>query len=373
MGRGKQQWGQREGKWRQPSDSSSWQSAGGQQWDRRQKDAWDAWQKGSKQQEEGPTFPSYTAMDLESPAIDKAGTAEKDPAAVRPGDLVRGIQKFVTAARKAEIKARKAEEEREAILGRWQRYQAKLQAAFIKERETYKRDLQKNQAELDKLREAQQDAFMDLKEAFSNPQSLLPKPAEAISVEAAEEWTQLLQGCDEEDVEMTDDIAEKLGRSLKEFLASRMEATPTRRSTKSDIKMTPPRPERKRKSPLPTLDEFMEESMGFTRKSGAQTSREPPVPTDDPYMTSPSRNTVMPSPGLRSSSRTRSGGPRVGVKLLGRKPVPSPKPESALAKRLQRRRQAMEKAAEQEAVTVDTDDEVFVGDLGSKGDGENVE
>ena len=129
---------------------------------------------------------------------------------------------------------------------------------------------------------------------------------------------------------------------------------------------TPPRPAGpSRRSPLPSLDEFMETAIGIARRKKAAKEREE-MEKGDPYMLSPSnRPPTMPSPPPRSTSRTR-GTSRVPIKLKGRHPMPSPKPGSALARRLESKRKAVLEAAAAEAVqAVDSDDEdaTLLGDL----------
>ena len=230
MGRGKQ-WGSKETGWGKQHGHGGWQQSGGNSYSGQYAD-WDTQdyrQKGSRRSEEKPRFPSYAMMELDAaPSKEAAGPKAKDMDPLKPGDLVRGIQRFVTAARKAEVKTRKATEERELILARWHKYQAELQASFVQERANYKKDLMRNQEELERLQDAQRMAFQDLKDAFDNPEGMLTKPEQLPPEEAVAEWEHLLQACDDEDVDMTEAMAERLGQSLKALLAGSVPKTPAR-------------------------------------------------------------------------------------------------------------------------------------------------
>ncbi|CAE7247342.1 hypothetical protein AK812_SmicGene11060 [Symbiodinium microadriaticum] len=189
----------------------------------------------------------------------------EDDLPIRPGEFVRGIQRFVTVARKAEIRVRKAQEEREAILGRWDKFQNELQATFVKERELFKKDLQRNQEELNKLDEAQRGAFEDLQKAFSSPATMKSKPAAQPNQDALQEWQSVLEACEEEpDVEMTAAMAEALG--AHDDLEAK---TPARRGTPRMETMTPPRPTASRAGPKSSKawDAFMEAASGFARRN----------------------------------------------------------------------------------------------------------
>ncbi|CAE7899283.1 unnamed protein product [Symbiodinium sp. KB8] len=311
----------------------------------------------------GPKDPSVEINDPET-----TGATESEATPLRPGDLVRGIQKYVTAARKAEVKTRKATEERELILARWHKYQAELQATFVQERNNFKKDLMKNQEELDRLQAAQMTAFQDLKDAFDNPETMMAKPETSPPEDAVADWEQLLQTCEDEDVDMTEAMAERLGQSLRAFLANRAPRTPARRRVETEEKSTPPRPRgTTRRSPLPTLDEFMESSLGIARKNKTARVDEKAEEVGDPYLLSPSnRPPTMPSPGARSTSRPRGSTPRVPIKLKGRLAAPSPKPGSALAKRLEaKRKAALEATATVPVENLDTDEDecTLLGDL----------
>ena len=254
MGR-RQQWNNEAG-WKKQQGYGGWQPSytGGASY-RGQHGEWEGWEppaRGSRYQEDKPRFPSYTAMELDS-APSKAPTGSKEEAALplRPGDLVRGIQKYVTAARKAEMRTRKATEAREHILARWHKYQEELQATFVQERNNYKKDLLKNQEELDRLQDAQREAFQELKNAFDNPETMMEKPETEPNEEATADWERLLQACEEEDVDMTEAMAEKLGNSLRAFLGDRPPKTPARKKASTKDEGTPPRRQMPGAAPCP--------------------------------------------------------------------------------------------------------------------------
>ena len=58
-------------------------------------------------------------------------------------EYVKGVQKIVNSFRKSEQKARKLEEERLDLEGRWKEYQKELQASFMKEGSKYRDRMEK--------------------------------------------------------------------------------------------------------------------------------------------------------------------------------------------------------------------------------------
>ena len=365
MGRRNQEWSKKE------QSYGGWQkqhSYGWQQQELRQHGGYrqrETWQHGQGWEEDKPQLPSYAMMKVDQAPTKDTGKPDQEDLPIRPGEFVRGIQRFVTVARKPEIRVRKAQEEREAILGRWHKFQTELQAAFVKERELFKKDLQRNQDEMDKLDEAQRGAFEDLQKAFSSPATLKAKATTQPNEEAIQEWQKLLEGCEEEpDVDMTVAMAETLGAHLREYLAAK---TPDRRKKAKEETVTPPRPEQGRPGAgsSKAWDAFMEMAGGFARRSTVpDVDTGEGIPTD-PYMTSPSRNTLMPEPETRTPSRTRPKSQRTPVKLLGRRPAPSPKPGSALAKRLEAKRRTAQSSFKIHGgeISDEEEDEVMVGAL----------
>ena len=95
--------------------------------------------------------------------------------------------------------------------------------------------------------------------------------------------------------------------------------TPARRGTPRMETMTPPRPTASRAGPKSSKawDAFMEAASGFARRN--KEGRGGQWPTD-PYLVSPSRNTLVPGPEARTPSRTRSKTQRTPIKLLGAEP-----------------------------------------------------
>ena len=83
----------------------------------------------------------------------------------------------------------------------------------------------------------------------------------------------------------------------------------------------------------------------------------------DPYLNSPGRNTLMPSPMARTT-RSRSQATRTPIKAQGRKPVSAPSQATSLASKLEATRAAMLEAANAEVDDMD-DEDFLIGNLRS--------
>ena len=81
-----------------------------------------------------PPSSSTTRMPTETIDLEEAGEAT---------EYVKGVQKIVNSFRKSEQKARKLEEERLDLEGRWKEYQKELQASFMKEGSKYRDRMEK--------------------------------------------------------------------------------------------------------------------------------------------------------------------------------------------------------------------------------------
>ena len=284
----------------------------------------------------------------------RGGSINEEKAENPSLELAKSYQKMVSAARKAEVRMRKAMEEQERTQARWQKFQDKLQQAFIKERALYKKDLAKWDEEIELQRKLQKEALLELKSAIANPEKLKAAPAqnEQIPEEAAEEWLQLLESCNPDmEEEMSDAMAARLGRHLQNLLE-----TPTTppRATKGGLARTScPRPAPGRTTP--SLDSFMDKAIAMARQKQEMASYqgEPDVTMQDPYVTSPGMTVEKPS--VESTTPRRRS--RTAIKLKGRVPVPSPRPGSALAARLEKSRARLRKQRQEEISTIDESDE----------------
>ncbi|OLP90215.1 EH domain-containing protein 4 [Symbiodinium microadriaticum] len=332
------------GSWKQQPSSSS------QQWDR-------SWSRWDYVDEDGPTFPSYSMMAAEPEGRRGGATAEEKIEHPRL-ELAKGYQKMVSAARKAEVRMRKAMEEQEKTQARWQKFQDKLQQAFIKERALYKKDLAKWDEEIEQQRLQQKEALLELRAAIANPEKLKekPVPSEEVPEEATEEWLQLLETCNDDlDEEMTEAVAARLGRQLQCLLETT--STPPR-TTRSGIVRTPscPRPAASRATT--SLDSFMDKAISLAKQKQevASYQGEPDTIMKDPYVTSPGTGVEKP-PVEEVTPKRRTVTPRTAIKLKGRAPLPSPRPGTALAARLEKSRARLRKQRQEGIPTIDESDE----------------
>ena len=272
-------------------------------------------------------------------------------------EVAKGYQKMVSAARKAEVKMRKAMEEQEKTQVRWQKFQEKLQQAFVKERALYKKDLAKWEEEIEVQKGLQKDALLELKAAIANPEKLMAKATskEQVPEEAAEEWLQLLETCQDLDEEMTDAMAARLGKQLQRLLET--PATPSR-TTRDGATRTPSCPKPPGGRVMASLDNLMDQAIKAAKQKKEEVTYQgaKDVVMQDPYVTSPGMGVEKPSAETTPKRRTLT--PRTAIKLKGRAPIPSPRPGSALAARLEKSRARLRKQRQEEISHIEeTDDE----------------
>ena len=308
--------------WRQPSSSRG---------------RWEDWRQQRRVPEE-PAFPTYTMMSSAgSRSTRDQDEAENDRPLTKKMGLAKGYQRLVTVARKAEVRMRKAEEDMEAAKQCWKTFQDKLQQAYVKERLRHRQDLERLEEEIAQQEKAQRDAFRDLQAAIANPASLKDERPAELPEDILTEWGKLLEGCDDEDVDMKDieeTFTEKLSKQLQEVLEP-PPRTPQRRGTDRTAPRTPPCvAEKDGRGQRQSLDRFLAKAaaVALQRQKEQQEERETAEVINDPYMTSPSANVGQPSP----PQRAKSGTPSVPIKLKGRHAVPSPRPGTTLADKLDR-------------------------------------
>ncbi|CAE7398742.1 unnamed protein product, partial [Symbiodinium sp. CCMP2456] len=335
---------QGQGGWRQQPSSSQ------QRWD---------WGRSKWDKDEEPEFPTYTMM-AEDKHQKEAATGSEGSDGKKTG-LAGGFQKLLTTARKTEVRMRKAEEERASAQARWQKFQEKLQRTFVKERLQFHKDMTRLDTELQELQESQRTAYQDLQTAIAHPETLMvAKPeTEPIPSDIANEWDQLLAACDEpKDESMVEALAAQLGRKLQGILAPR---TPARTTVARGSPMTPPCTTRV--GPRLAVDQMMEKAIAAAR--GA-TGHEGEL-IADPYLTSPSTNTGRPSPVLETR-KIKGSTPRQGIKLKGRRPIPTPKRGTTLAAKLEaaRSRAATLEEEDAEILSDEEDEEVALAALSTK-------
>ena len=357
MGRGGKQhkaWEWKGEQWpsRRGEGSDSWRQSSSSQ------GKWDDWRQPRRAVEE-PEFPTYTMMSTAgSRHARDPDDAEGDRPMNKQAGLAKGYQRLVTAARKAEVRIRKVQEDMEAAKQCWKMFQDKLQKAFVKERLRHKQDLEKLEDELAQQEQAQLEAFRDLQAAIANPASLQTGRQAEVPEDIYAEWGRLLQSCDQEDDEMMDveeAFTEKLSRQLQQVLEP-APRTPTRSRADRAAPRTPPCPAGKEdRGTRESLSRFVDKAMAMAmqRQQEQQAQMEQPTPVDDPYMTSPSANVGLPTPPHRAKATT----PRIGIKLKGRQPVPSPKPGSTLAAKLDKVRHNHASKDDSEAQHIETDEE----------------
>ncbi|CAE7022108.1 unnamed protein product [Symbiodinium sp. CCMP2456] len=358
MGRGKAGWQQQGSQWR----SQHWAGDNGSYGWRQQpqssapeRDRDRAYSRRSKDEE--PSFPSYAMMAAEDDSAKPGPARPEESRGSQRVELAKGYQKLVTVVRRAEVKLRKATEEREATQARWHKFQDKLQQAFIKERGQFKKDMSRLDDEIEQQQALQGEALQELQTAIANPGMLTKEvPSKAVIPEdALEDWQSLMDKCDgEEDEEMAEDMARRLGRQLQELLGRHL-STPPRRMTTSAPR-TPPCPTtRTTRGDMKSLDRFMDKALAVAKhqQEAAYLGATGAPVTQDPYVTSPGTSNgaaIM----EESTRRARGSTPRTGIKMKSRAPMPSPKPGTNLADKLD---QARAKASAADGAQQITDDE----------------
>ena len=124
-------------------------------------------------------MPKYDQMQLKP-----AAGAEPIPAprGEEPdsGDLMRAIQKALTASRKADQRLRKLSSEREQKEKQWERYGAEMKAAYEKEFKKFRADMTRIDQDLDSTMRQGQEAAGLVKQLASGG---LRPPAPALVVE----------------------------------------------------------------------------------------------------------------------------------------------------------------------------------------------
>ena len=133
----------------------------------------------------------------------------------------------MTAARKAEVRARKLAEEKEQVEAGWAQFQQDLRARFMKGRERYRADMNKVTQALVESEAAQTQAFQELQEAMNNPEQLVEQKEVEVPAVIDQEWESLL-GAEDSDEEMTQAALEAVRQKMKEALGAPM--TPPRTS-----------------------------------------------------------------------------------------------------------------------------------------------
>ena len=257
--------------------------------------------------------------------------------------LVRGVQRLVTVARKAEVKTRKVSEERQAADQKWAKFQEDLKAKFIKARESYMKDVARLNEEMAVCADAQKKAFSELQEAMNNPQLIIAPPVRN-DKEATDAWASLMGSIEDSDDDMAETTVACVQRSMQ-ALMSDGGGTPPPRLRPLQPPSTPPKSNQapKKASATPMLEAMLAgaDPPGFGRDGAA------PARTD-PYIMSPTTRAGLPMTPERAG-RSRSRVPRTPVKELGKKPTPLDVVGTPLSQKLVERRE--------KAIEIEEDDE----------------
>ena len=326
---------------------------------------WDQPQPGRGQQQQFPSFDQMQTKPRREPVarhVDNQAGEEQDG---NPSGYFNGIQKYLNAIRKSEIKTRKLEEEKEEVDEKWALFQQGLKDAFIKERGRHKERISRIQTNMEEqllikqatIRDLQdhlnhrsrrtvenpeeQDALADFEELLAKPGPREPHGLAAILAGA-------MRGSDisrEED-------RQRLLETLREHVGSREAPSTPPRKAQTYVDRTPP----SRTSAGSRRPKEAEDGDGTDMEADAK---------NDPYQSSPSARNLMPeAPRLRARSRSTS---RTPIKLIGRAPSQPPK-EKAITRRLDAIREAESKEMEttEPAETVEdsgTDEDIDIATL----------
>ncbi|CAE7710018.1 unnamed protein product [Symbiodinium sp. CCMP2592] len=323
-----------------------------------------------------PAFPSFEMMDASSSSAPQRPMAptrvamEIDEEPVTTSQMARGVQRLLNGLRKSEGKARRLEEEKEALLGKWAAFKEELQQSFVKEKAKFNERMTKLGQDLIEAEQAQEEALAGLQLAIAEPQSVLkPKVKVPEDKEALDELENLLKSPEKRPQQsLADILADALNGATGSENTRRqlLQVISARRSQASAV-TTPPRrtrgtaartPEAKDNAPARRPEEMDASYQGDTEEK-----------VEVPLPRSPTCTTNAPTPeGLRrSKSRTAT---LIPVKMLGRQAQKTPHAGPGLAEKLEAKREAELEAL---AHVLSSDEDLQIGDLVGGGAGASGE
>ncbi|CAE7221512.1 unnamed protein product, partial [Symbiodinium sp. CCMP2592] len=298
----------RGGEWQQPSSSGKWEQEYG----------WD---------DQG--YPSYTRST--GSGQPRMPPQEKPKEKSEAAGLVQAIQRMVTTARKAEVKARKLCEEKEQIEENWKAFQADMKKKFVRAHELYVKDTERIDLAISDGQAAQASAFQELQEAMAHPERLTVPSVAPAPQEANKAWDALLGDIEDSDEEMANTVVAHVQEKLRKVMAT----TPPRQRPRV-APLTPLQTEKapKRATSTPLVDAMV----GNHSPPGFGESPLGTPVLNDPYQTSPTTRLAMPSPPT-TRTRSRSITRRTPIKEKGREPSRQ-RPSGGLSGKLEAARHA---------------------------------
>ena len=234
-----------------------------------------------------------------------------------------GIQKYLNAIRKTEIRTRKLEEEKTEVDEKWALFQQGLKDAFIKERGRHKERTSKIQASLEEQLLLKEATIQDLQDHLNNPKKSRKSMVNPEEDDAVADFEELLArpGPREHglaaalsgamrggDLSREED-RQNLLATLREHIGAREAPNHAPKKGADLCGLHPPtRASASRRADSAEAGESADAEMEAK---------------DDPYQSSPALKGMMPeAPRIRTRSRSSS---RTPVKLLGRMPSQTPR------------------------------------------------
>ncbi|CAE7241546.1 unnamed protein product, partial [Symbiodinium sp. CCMP2456] len=352
----------RDGGWHSSQESWSYKGKGKTQSYNQQPARWRDQERDKKSK-----FPTLDMMEAGSSTASRsqprASDMDVDEENPTTGQLTKGVQKLLNTMRRAEGRARKLSEEKEALQYKWDTFQQELKDSFIKERARFRERSAKIIEEIEEANRAQEEALADLQMTLDEPKLLLkPKKDKEIDQEALDELQKLLADKEDDDQGFAEvlmgvmkggdrDREATRKRLLKAIEDKRRQGTeprtPSRRRT-TYAPRTPPgnkTAEPTRVAQAPALE--MEEAEQAVR---------------DPYIASPSLVNTLPATATTTRSRSRIS-QRMPIKSVGRTPKKTVL-KGSLSEKLEAKRAAKEGMVDVDEE--DSDEEVPLDALGGR-------
>ena len=187
---------------------------------------WSYWQgswkakKDTAGKEKPPTFPVYSQTPLSTSAsVAETAYVTPDNESESVGNYMKGLQKALSACRKADAKLRRLQELKDTREQQWSQYQKDLKTSFLAQKKQFQKDMDTLHLDLKKAMEASQTAVMNVQTfAQGKPQNdvamVLQNPEDI--QEADDAWNVLMNADTTSPSSMPQSPDAVLARALQE-------------------------------------------------------------------------------------------------------------------------------------------------------------
>ena len=137
----------------------------------------------------GHAFPAYNQVPMRE-APGPAWNRDAPVAPPEPAGELQVLQRVLTAARRAEVRVKKVAQEKDHLSIKWERFAEELKASYVKEKQRFLKDLDRNAKEMQDALTAQESARAAVRRSWEQV-ALGEEPVkpEAKSTSADQEWT----------------------------------------------------------------------------------------------------------------------------------------------------------------------------------------